>query len=73
VRQVCAEGKAGAHTESLENGGLARNRTGIEGFAVLCVTTPPRGRSSNFAFAWSTPGSNGIFRMALMTSANAEA
>ena len=24
-------------------GGLARNRTGIEGFAVLCVTIPPRG------------------------------
>ena len=25
------------------NGGLARNRTGVQGFAVLCVTTPPRG------------------------------
>jgi hypothetical protein len=25
-------------------GGLARNRTGVQGFAVLCVTTPPRGR-----------------------------
>ena len=24
-------------------GGLARNRTGMQGFAVLCVTTPPRG------------------------------
>ena len=24
-------------------GGLARNRTGMEGFAVLCVTIPPRG------------------------------
>ena len=24
-------------------GGLARNRTGVQGFAVLCVTTPPRG------------------------------
>ncbi|TIW14353.1 MAG: hypothetical protein E5V70_06295, partial [Mesorhizobium sp.] len=21
----------------------ARNRTGVQGFAVLCVTTPPRG------------------------------
>ena len=26
-------------------GGLARNRTGVRGFAVRCVTTPPRGRS----------------------------
>src|SRR5882757_5442715 len=26
-------------------GGHARNRTGVQGFAVLCVTTPPRGRS----------------------------
>jgi hypothetical protein len=25
-------------------GGLARNRTGVQGFAVLCVATPPRGR-----------------------------
>ena len=25
------------------DGGLARNRTGVQGFAVLCVTTPPRG------------------------------
>ena len=24
-------------------GGLAQNRTGVQGFAVLCVTTPPRG------------------------------
>ena len=27
-------------------GGHARNRTGIEGFAVLCVTTPPSGRGA---------------------------
>ncbi len=26
-----------------KDGGLARNRTGVQGFAVLCVTTPPRG------------------------------
>ncbi len=26
-----------------EFGGLARNRTGVQGFAVLCVATPPRG------------------------------
>lgn len=26
-----------------KSGGLARNRTGVQGFAVLCVTTPPRG------------------------------
>ncbi len=24
-------------------GGHAQNRTGIEGFAILCVTIPPRG------------------------------
>jgi hypothetical protein len=24
-------------------GGLVRNRTGMQGFAILCVTTPPRG------------------------------
>mgnify|MGYP006873465358 CR=1 FL=1 len=28
------------------SGGLARNRTGVQGFAVLCVTTPPRGRAA---------------------------
>ena len=28
---------------SVAIGGLARNRTGVQGFAVLCVTTPPRG------------------------------
>ena len=28
-----------------KDGGLARNRTGVQGFAVLCVTTPPRGLS----------------------------
>ena len=28
-----------------ENGGHARNRTGVYGFAVRCVTTPPRGPS----------------------------
>ena len=27
-------------------GGLARNRTGVQGFAVLCVATPPRGLSA---------------------------
>ena len=27
----------------MESGGLARNRTGVRGFAVRCVTTPPRG------------------------------
>jgi hypothetical protein len=25
------------------DGGLARNRTGVHGFAIRCVTTPPRG------------------------------
>ena len=30
-----------------ERGGLARNRTGVQGFAVLCVTTPPRGPSAD--------------------------
>jgi hypothetical protein len=27
-------------------GGLAQNRTGMQGFAVLCVTIPPRGLNS---------------------------
>jgi hypothetical protein len=27
-----------------EGGGPSRNRTGVQGFAVLCVTTPPSGR-----------------------------
>jgi hypothetical protein len=27
-------------------GGPSRNRTGVQGFAVLCVTTPPSGRRS---------------------------
>ena len=27
----------------VENGGPARNRTGVHGFAVRCVTTPPPG------------------------------
>ena len=26
-------------------GGHAQNRTGIKGFAILCVTIPPRGQS----------------------------
>ena len=30
------------------NGGHDRNRTGIQGFAVLCVTIPPRGQTDNF-------------------------
>ena len=25
-------------------GGHAQNRTGVEGFAILCVTIPPRGQ-----------------------------
>ncbi len=27
-------------------GGLGRNRTGIQGFAVLCITTLPPGRDA---------------------------
>ncbi len=30
------------------NGGHDRNRTGIQGFAVLCVTIPPRGQNLSF-------------------------
>ena len=33
----------GSRVCDVESGGLARNRTGVQGFAVLCVTTPPRG------------------------------
>ena len=28
------------------SGGPSRNRTGVQGFAVLCVTTPPSGREA---------------------------
>ncbi len=30
-------------------GGAARNRTGVQGFAVLCVTTPPRRQATVYA------------------------
>src|SRR6476646_5505579 len=33
----------------LEGGGPSRNRTGVQGFAVLCVTTPPSG------LGWGAP------------------
>src|SRR5207245_8051154 len=32
-------------------GGPSRNRTGVQGFAVLCVTTPPSGRGGGRALA----------------------
>jgi hypothetical protein len=44
-------------------GGHARNRTGVQGFAVLCVTTPPRGRpfrrraDVEWSGAYNKPGS----------------
>ena len=31
-------------SDVLRGGGHARNRTGVRGFAVRCVTTPPRGQ-----------------------------
>src|SRR5437868_7728716 len=34
------------------SGGPSRNRTGVQGFAVLCVTTPPSGRKSLEAPLW---------------------
>src|SRR5437763_791463 len=34
-----------------EGGGPSRNRTGVQGFAVLCVTTPPSGRGEGRALA----------------------
>src|SRR5438270_12273318 len=33
------------------SGGPSRNRTGVQGFAVLCVTTPPSGRGEGRALA----------------------
>ena len=36
-------------------GGHGRNRTGVRGFAVRCVTTPPRGRS-NSSDGWRRRG-----------------
>src|SRR5690606_9885406 len=35
--------KNSARRDAQGYGGLARNRTGVQGFAVLCVTAPPRG------------------------------
>ena len=32
------------------DGGHAQNRTGIQGFAILCVTIPPRGQSIHKAY-----------------------
>ena len=32
---------------SFFSGGHAQNRTGIQGFAILCVTIPPRGQIHN--------------------------
>jgi hypothetical protein len=32
--------------QSFGGGGHGRNRTGVHGFAVRCVTTPPRGHYS---------------------------
>lgn len=34
-----------------EIGGHARNRTGVYGFAVRCVTTPPRGQPNGITSA----------------------
>ena len=45
------------------SGGLARNRTGVQGFAVLCVTTPPRGLAASGV--WGVPigcGPNAVKR-----------
>src|SRR5690242_14735720 len=36
-------------------GGPSRNRTGVQGFAVLCVTTPPSGPDARGAFVASEP------------------
>ena len=38
------EGPAVQRWRKKEGGGHARNRTGVHGFAVRCVTTPPRGQ-----------------------------
>ena len=37
--------RTGPHSRALNFGGLGRNRTGIQGFAVLCITTLPPGQS----------------------------
>ena len=43
--------------EAGKNGGPSRNRTGVQGFAVLCVTTPPSGRGETRALArWRASG-----------------
>ena len=52
----------------LGSGGLARNRTGVQGFAVLCVTTPPRGllRSNSYVVFDVSVWHGGV----VLTSAN---
>src|SRR5690606_33519673 len=42
-----------------EAGGHGRNRTGVYGFAVRCVTTPPRGQSTCDRRWWRTAGPEG--------------
>src|SRR5687767_6499494 len=37
------DGRSGGRDRCREIGGPSRNRTGVQGFAVLCVTTPPSG------------------------------
>ena len=44
-------------------GGLARNRTGVHGFAVRCVTTPPRGHPK------TRPAGPDVRRTAALTEA----
>ncbi len=48
-----------------DDGGLARNRTGVQGFAVLCVTTPPRGQSAGITTYCACPvtGRCGVRRL----------
>ena len=45
------------------NGGHGRNRTGVHGFAVRCVTTPPRGQSGKRA-----SGAQALYRTQSMTT-----
>ena len=53
VRRACAKSTMEVPQEVI--GGLARNRTGVQGFAVLCVTTPPRGHPGRAANAAAAP------------------
>ena len=51
------------------SGGHARNRTGVRGFAVRCVTTPPRGPLAGGGTSVTGRGASGKIRESPMARA----